>query len=61
MEFSYTYRLSEIQKNRKSEENAFPETPETMTNEVNDALTEKEQRDEQIKKEIELREEEKLT
>lgn len=55
---SYTYRLSEIQKNRKSEENAFPETPETMTNEVNDALTEKEQRDEQIKKEIELREEE---
>lgn len=55
---SYTYRLSEIQKNRKSEENAFPETPETMTNEVNDALIEKEQRDEQIKKEIELREEE---
>lgn len=51
---SYTYRLSEIQKNRKSEKNAFPETPETMTNEVNDALTEKEQRDEQIKKEIEL-------
>ncbi len=40
------------------QENAFPETPETMTNEVNDALTEKEQRDEQIKKEIELREEE---
>ena len=50
---SYTYRLSEVQKNRKSEENAFPETSETMANEVNEALTEKELRDEQIKKEIE--------
>ena len=48
---SYTYRLSEVQKNRKSEENAFPETSETMANEVNEALTEKELRDEQIKKE----------
>lgn len=47
---SYTYRLSEVQKNRKSEENAFPETSETMANEVNEALTEKELRDEQIKK-----------
>lgn len=55
---SYTYRLSEVQKNRKSEENAFPETSETMANEVNEALTEKELRDEQIKKEIERREEE---
>ena len=43
---------------RKSEENAFPETSETMANEVNEALTEKELRDEQIKKEIERREEE---
>ena len=55
---SYTYRLSEVQKYRKSEENAFPETSGTMANEVNDALTEKELRDEQIKKEIERREEE---
>lgn len=55
---SYTYRLSEVQKNRKSEENAFPETSETMANEVNEALTEKELRDEQIKKEIERRKEE---
>lgn len=54
---SYTYRLSEIQSNRKSGENAFPETSETTTNEVNAALTEKEQRYEQIKKEIEQREE----
>ncbi|RHO73857.1 tail fiber domain-containing protein [Parabacteroides sp. AF48-14] len=55
---SYTYRLSEIQNNRKSGENAFPETSETATNEVNTALTEKEQRNERIKKEIEQREKE---
>lgn len=55
---SYTYRLSEIQNNRKSGENAFPETSETATNEVNTALAEKEQRNERIKKEIEQREKE---
>lgn len=52
---SYTYRLSEIKNNRESKENAFSETSETTTI-VDAALTEKELRDEQIKKEIEERE-----
>lgn len=52
---SYTYRLSEIKNNRESKENAFSETSETTTI-VDGALTEKELRNEQIKKEIEERE-----